>query len=112
MKPFLSHLIFEGVHYHVHSCLQENVAALTVHKKEKERDEGEEVPEETLTSALLQEKNQEIDHLNNEIQKLEQELVTIKDSKVRICTKVILAGSVGVIIFHYVAIILYLIYLL
>lgn len=112
MKPFLSHLVFEDVHHHVHSCLQENVAALTVHKKEKDRDEGEEVPEETLTSALLHEKNQEIDQLNNEIQKLEQELVTTKDSKVRICTKVIFADSVGVIIFHYVAIILYLIYLL
>lgn len=112
MKPFLSHLVFEDVHHHVHSCLQANVAALTVHKKEKDGDEGEEVPEETLTSALLQEKNQEIDHLNNEIQKLEQELVTTKDSKVRICTKAILADSVRVIIFHYVAKLLYLIYLL
>lgn len=38
--------------------------------------------EETLPAALLQEKNQEIDYLNSEIQKLEQELESARDSKV------------------------------
>uniref|UniRef100_A0A3Q2P6W8 Pericentrin n=1 Tax=Fundulus heteroclitus TaxID=8078 RepID=A0A3Q2P6W8_FUNHE len=37
--------------------------------------------EETLPAALLQEKNQEIDHLNCEIQKLEQELESARHSK-------------------------------
>lgn len=40
--------------------------------------------EETLPSALLEEKNQEIDHLNNEIQRLEQELENTRDAKVRL----------------------------
>uniref|UniRef100_A0A3Q1FSN0 Pericentrin n=1 Tax=Acanthochromis polyacanthus TaxID=80966 RepID=A0A3Q1FSN0_9TELE len=45
------------------------------------QDEVEETEEETFTSALLQEKNQEIDHLNSEIQKLEQELENARDNK-------------------------------
>ncbi|KAK2826430.1 hypothetical protein Q5P01_020644 [Channa striata] len=46
-----------------------------------EQSEIEESEEETLPSALLQEKNQEIDHLNSEIQRLEQELENAKDKK-------------------------------
>lgn len=38
--------------------------------------------EETLPLALLEEKNQEIDHLSNEIQRLEQELEHTRDAKV------------------------------
>uniref|UniRef100_A0A3P8T8V7 ELK domain-containing protein n=1 Tax=Amphiprion percula TaxID=161767 RepID=A0A3P8T8V7_AMPPE len=61
---------------------QENVSALTIIKEEKEGcSEVEETEEETFTSALLQEKNQEIDHLNSEIQKLEQELENARDNK-------------------------------
>uniref|UniRef100_A0A3Q3MWM4 Pericentrin n=1 Tax=Labrus bergylta TaxID=56723 RepID=A0A3Q3MWM4_9LABR len=52
--------------------LQEQIAALKL-------EEGEEV---TLPSALLQEKNEEIDHLNNEIQRLEQDLESTRDNKV------------------------------
>uniref|UniRef100_A0A3B4XRB0 Pericentrin n=1 Tax=Seriola lalandi dorsalis TaxID=1841481 RepID=A0A3B4XRB0_SERLL len=60
--------------------LQEQIAALKA-RKEEQSDE-EEMEEETLPSALLQEKNQEIDHLNNEIQRLEQELENTRDNKV------------------------------
>lgn len=60
---------------------QENVSALTILKEESEVEDPE---EETLPSALLQEKNHEIDHLNNEIQRLEQELENAADNKVRI----------------------------
>uniref|UniRef100_A0A3B4ULN8 Pericentrin n=1 Tax=Seriola dumerili TaxID=41447 RepID=A0A3B4ULN8_SERDU len=56
--------------------LQEQIAAL----------KAREMEEETLPSALLQEKNQEIDHLNNEIQRLEQELENTRDNKVVIKT--------------------------
>ncbi|XP_026194895.1 pericentrin-like isoform X2 [Anabas testudineus] len=64
------------------AALKENVSALTIFKEEKEdKSEVEETEEENLPSALLQEKNQEIDHLNSEIQKLEQELENAKDSK-------------------------------
>ncbi|XP_051804402.1 pericentrin isoform X2 [Acanthochromis polyacanthus] len=64
------------------SALKENVSALTITKEEKEGcSEVEETEEETFTSALLQEKNQEIDHLNSEIQKLEQELENARDNK-------------------------------
>lgn len=64
---------------------QENVSALTILKEEKdEQSEVEDPEEETLPSALLQEKNHEIDHLNNEIQRLEQELENAADNKVRI----------------------------
>lgn len=35
---------------------------------------------------MLEEKNQEIDHLSDEIQKLEQELESTKNNKVRKCT--------------------------
>lgn len=73
----------------VHLCFfQENVAALTILREEKEeRSVVEEPEEETLPSALLQEKNQEIDHLNNEITRLEQELENTSNSKVRIRIK-------------------------
>ncbi|XP_054861917.1 pericentrin isoform X3 [Amphiprion ocellaris] len=64
------------------AALMENVSALTIIKEEKEGcSEVEETEEETFTSALLQEKNQEIDHLNSEIQKLEQELENARDNK-------------------------------
>ncbi|XP_041809392.1 pericentrin isoform X2 [Chelmon rostratus] len=65
------------------AALKENVAALTILKEDKEEQSEVEDPEdETLPSALLQEKNQEIDHLNNEIQRLEHELENTKDNKV------------------------------
>ncbi|XP_070776144.1 pericentrin [Enoplosus armatus] len=65
------------------SALKENVSALTILTEEKEEQrEMEDADEETLPSALLQEKNQEIDHLNNEIQRLEQELENTGDNKV------------------------------
>lgn len=56
------------------------MSALTILKEEKEVQN--EVEEENLPSALLQEKNQEIDHLSSEIQRLEQELENAKDTKV------------------------------
>lgn len=72
---------------HVHARLQEKVAALSVQKKEMEAEDDEDAPvEEMLSSALLQEKNLEIDHLSNEIQKLEQELESTKNNEVRKCT--------------------------
>uniref|UniRef100_A0A3Q3AKC5 Pericentrin n=1 Tax=Kryptolebias marmoratus TaxID=37003 RepID=A0A3Q3AKC5_KRYMA len=52
--------------------LQEQISALNV----------EETEEQTLPAALLQEKNQEIDHLNCEIQRLEQELENARNDKV------------------------------
>uniref|UniRef100_A0A3B5B329 Pericentrin-like n=1 Tax=Stegastes partitus TaxID=144197 RepID=A0A3B5B329_9TELE len=58
--------------------LHEQIDALKV----KTTFDVEETEEETLPSALLQEKNQEIDHLNSEIQKLEQELENARDKKV------------------------------
>ncbi|XP_036981473.1 pericentrin isoform X2 [Acanthopagrus latus] len=65
------------------AALKENVSALTILKEEnKEQREVEAPEEEALPSALLQEKNQEIDHLNNEIQRLEQELENSRDTKV------------------------------
>ncbi|XP_035529571.1 pericentrin [Morone saxatilis] len=65
------------------AALKENVSALTILKEEKEeQSELEDTEEETLPAALLQEKNQEIDHLNNEIQTLEQELENTRDNKV------------------------------
>lgn len=61
------------------------MSALTVLREEKEEQSEVEDPEtEALPSALLQEKNQEIDHLSNEIQKLEQELENTRSNKVRI----------------------------
>ncbi|XP_038584251.1 pericentrin isoform X3 [Micropterus salmoides] len=65
------------------SALKENVSALTILQEEKEEQSRvEDTAEETLPSALLQEKNHEIDHLNNEIQRLEQELENTGDNKV------------------------------
>ncbi|XP_061699443.1 pericentrin isoform X2 [Syngnathoides biaculeatus] len=55
--------------------LKEQVSSLNILAEEKEvLKKVEEPEEESLSSALLQEKNQEIDHLNTEIQRLEQEL--------------------------------------
>lgn len=72
--------------------LQENVAALSVHKEDMEAEaDGDAPAEETLTSALLEEKNLEIDHLSDEIQKLEQELESTKNNKVRKCTDRVVA---------------------
>ncbi|CAL8285441.1 unnamed protein product [Lota lota] len=51
--------------------LEENVSALTILQEEREETREE---EESLPSALLQEKNLEIDQLNQEIQRLEVEL--------------------------------------
>ncbi|XP_073339040.1 pericentrin isoform X2 [Pagrus major] len=65
------------------AALKENVSALTILQEENEEQRKVEDPEEdALPSALLQEKNQEIDHLNSEIQKLEQELENTRDTKV------------------------------
>ncbi|KAG7229208.1 hypothetical protein INR49_013151 [Caranx melampygus] len=62
------------------AALKETVSALTIVREEQS--EVEEAEEETLPSALLQEKNQEIDHLNNEVQRLEQELENARENKV------------------------------
>ncbi|CAL8273746.1 unnamed protein product [Merluccius merluccius] len=66
---------------HVHQLqdkivtLEENVSALTIlHEEREESREVEEDEEESLPSALLQEKNLEIDQLHQEIQRLEVEL--------------------------------------
>ncbi|XP_030575002.1 pericentrin isoform X2 [Archocentrus centrarchus] len=65
------------------ASLKENVSALTILKEEKEElCKVDETDEDTLPSALLQEKNQEIDHLNSEVQRLEQELENARDKKV------------------------------
>ncbi|XP_031165614.2 pericentrin isoform X4 [Sander lucioperca] len=61
------------------AALKENVSALTI--LEEEKGEQSETEEENLPSALLQEKNQEIDHLNTEIQRLEQEMENTRDNK-------------------------------
>lgn len=64
--------------------MQEKVAALSVQKNESETEADKDAPvEEMLAAALLQEKNLEIDHLSNEIQKLEQELESTENNKVR-----------------------------
>ncbi|XP_043999044.1 pericentrin isoform X2 [Gambusia affinis] len=59
--------------------LKETMSTLTEEKGQVQVAENE---EETLPAALLQEKNQEIDHLNCEIQKLEQELESARDNGV------------------------------
>ncbi|XP_007576770.1 pericentrin isoform X1 [Poecilia formosa] len=64
------------------STLKETMSALTEVNEEKGQVQVEENEEETLPAALLQEKNQEIDHLNCEIQKLEQELESARDDRV------------------------------
>lgn len=71
----------------MHLYFQENVSALTILKEEKEQlSEVDKTDDDTLPSALLQEKNQEIDHLNIEVQRLEQELENAKDKKVHVTT--------------------------
>lgn len=68
-----------------HLWLKDKVSVLHVLTEEKEEQCVVDAPEEeTLPSALLEEKNQEIDHLNNEIQRLEQELENTRDAKVRV----------------------------
>ncbi|KAM4723553.1 pericentrin isoform 2-T2 [Anableps anableps] len=64
------------------STLKETISTLTELNEEKEQVQVAENAEETLPAALLQEKNQEIDHLNCEIQKLEEELESARDNKV------------------------------
>uniref|UniRef100_A0A3B3VSM1 Pericentrin n=1 Tax=Poecilia latipinna TaxID=48699 RepID=A0A3B3VSM1_9TELE len=59
--------------------LQKEISTLKVRTGQVQVEENE---EETLPAALLQEKNQEIDHLNCEIQKLEQELESARDDRV------------------------------
>ncbi|XP_061553374.1 pericentrin isoform X3 [Phycodurus eques] len=55
--------------------LKEQVSSLNILAEDKEVQRKVADPEEeSLSSALLQEKNQEIDYLNTEIQRLEQEL--------------------------------------
>ncbi|XP_023208004.1 A-kinase anchor protein 9-like isoform X1 [Xiphophorus maculatus] len=62
--------------------LKETMSTLTEVNEEKGQVQVAENEEETLPAALLQEKNQEIDHLNCEIQKLEQELESARDNRV------------------------------
>ncbi|KAK1894257.1 Pericentrin, partial [Dissostichus eleginoides] len=63
-------------------ALKENVSALAILNEEREeQSEAKEPEEENFPSALLEEKNQEIDHLNAEIQRLEQELDNTGDNK-------------------------------
>ncbi|MED6286560.1 hypothetical protein CHARACLAT_007257 [Characodon lateralis] len=64
------------------SSLKDTVSTLTDLNEKKEQIQMAENEEETLPAALLQEKNQEIDHLNCEIQKLEQELKSARGNKV------------------------------
>ncbi|XP_047200841.1 pericentrin isoform X3 [Girardinichthys multiradiatus] len=64
------------------SSLKDTVSTLTDLIEKKEQIQMAENEEETLPAALLQEKNQEIDHLNCEIQKLEQELESARSNKV------------------------------
>ncbi|XP_062295952.1 pericentrin isoform X3 [Scomber scombrus] len=63
------------------AVLRENVSSLTVLKETEEQREADDTEEETLPSALIQEKNHEIDHLTDEIQRLEQELEKTRDTK-------------------------------
>nr|XP_057947420.1 pericentrin isoform X4 [Doryrhamphus excisus] len=63
-------------------ALKDKVCTLTILVEEKEAQRKmEDLVEESLPSALLEEKNQEIDHLSNEIQRLEQELENTRDNK-------------------------------
>ncbi|KAK5617014.1 hypothetical protein CRENBAI_016494 [Crenichthys baileyi] len=64
------------------SSLKDTVSTLTDLNAKKEQIQMAENEEETLPAALLQEKNQEIDHLNCEIQKLEHELESARSNKV------------------------------
>ncbi|XP_023807688.1 A-kinase anchor protein 9-like isoform X2 [Oryzias latipes] len=65
------------------SYLQEKASTLTINVEEEEECiQMEETEEETLPSALLNEKNQEIDHLSSEIQRLEQDLESARDDKI------------------------------
>jgi len=73
------------------------MSALTIVNEEKEdRSQVEETEEETLPSALLREKNQEIDHLNYEIQRLEQALENAGDNKVRVSIHTIPVNNICV----------------
>uniref|UniRef100_A0A1A7WF04 Pericentrin n=1 Tax=Iconisemion striatum TaxID=60296 RepID=A0A1A7WF04_9TELE len=64
------------------SFLNEKLLALTRLSEEKEEPtEMEGTEDHSLPAALLLEKNQEIDHLNCEIQRLEQELENSTDNK-------------------------------
>ncbi|XP_029937869.1 pericentrin isoform X2 [Myripristis murdjan] len=60
--------------------LKENVSRLTILEEEREGSKVVDDTEESLPSALLQEKNQEIDHLNQEIQRLEQEIENTRNN--------------------------------
>ncbi|KAM9777455.1 LOW QUALITY PROTEIN: pericentrin [Neosynchiropus ocellatus] len=60
------------------AALKENVSALTDLVEEKREQRR---LEDSFPSALLEEKNQEIDHLTLEVQRLEQELENARDSK-------------------------------
>ncbi|XP_021163480.2 pericentrin [Fundulus heteroclitus] len=64
------------------STLKETMSTIAELNEENKLIQDAENEEETLPAALLQEKNQEIDHLNCEIQKLEQELESARHSKV------------------------------
>ncbi|XP_062413118.1 pericentrin isoform X11 [Pungitius pungitius] len=64
------------------ATLQENVSALSILKEEQEeRSEVEDTEEESLSSALFEEKNHEIDQLTTQIQKLEHKLENTRDNK-------------------------------
>lgn len=59
---------------------------MSIHEEEEEPVHIKETGEQTLPAALLQEKNQEIDHLNCEIQRLEQELENARNDKASVNT--------------------------
>ncbi|KAM8917072.1 pericentrin isoform 2-T2 [Spinachia spinachia] len=64
------------------ATLQENVSALSILKeKQEEQSQVEYTEEESLSSALFQEKNQEIDQLNTQIQNLEHKLENARDNE-------------------------------
>ncbi|KAJ0009105.1 hypothetical protein NQD34_016520 [Periophthalmus magnuspinnatus] len=64
------------------ALLKENVSALTILQEERrEEPEDKEAEEDTFASALLLEKNLEIDQLHNEIHRLEQELEHSAENK-------------------------------
>lgn len=64
--------------------MQDKLSALSILEEKEEESKVDLLEEETFPSALLHEKNQEIDHLNSELQRLEQEVEKIRDNKVRL----------------------------
>lgn len=61
-------------------ALQETVSTLR-----RQQQEAGDTSTLQLPAALLEEKNLEIDHLNQQIHQLQQELDSIKENKVTVC---------------------------